>query len=382
MCLSWVILLVEMGLKPIQLEHPVLKSITEIENILGLCSYYPRNVRDFAAIAPSLHQLTEKANAFHWNPEAQQVFEELKDCLTSSPILAFPSMNEPFILYTDASEFAIGFVLAQVQNNCERVICYASKSLNRAQIQCSTNKRKLSAIVHYTRLFKQYFLGRRFKIITDHGALQWLHNLKDPDASTARWLKQLAAFDFEIEHRSGKNIGHADCMSRLPSTLAALNLTATMYVDDSVVGQPNHSSQKRPSFNSHTPPAQPSHSTTIPRDTVQSNQIDGEQSGVKHGHEAGTNRNSQTDGEQFEVRNGNEAVENKNGQTDDEQSGITQGHEAGANKPVSQFTVIEQRGDLLDFSHSVAHCISVDFKLGAGLAEQMKEKIPSYFPTK
>ena len=311
-------------------------------------------------------------------------------------------MNEPFILYTDASQFAIGAVLAQVQNGLERVFCYASKSLNKAQSRYSTTKRELLAIVNYTRQFKHYLLGRRFKIITDHRALQWLHNFKDPDALTARWLEKLAAFDYEIEHRSGKSIGRADCMSRLPATTAALNMTATMDLDASVVGEPNHSSQNFPSFNSHTPPAQPSHGATIPRDTVQcketddeqsgvkhgheagthhNSQTDDEQSGVKHGHEAGTNRNGQTDDEQSEVRNGNETVENTNGQTDDEQSGITHGHEAGANKLVPQFTVIEQQGDLLDFPHSIAHCISADFKLGAGLAKQIKEKFPSYFPT-
>ena len=159
-------------------------------------------------------------------------------------------------------------------------------------------------------------------------------------------------------------------MSQLAATTATLSMTATMDLDASVVGQPNHSSQNLPSFNSHTRPAQPSHSTTIPRHTVKSNQTDDEQSGVKHGHEAGANNNSQTDDEQSgvkhrheagannnsqtddeqsKVRNGNEAVENKNGQTDDEQFEITHAHEAGANKPISQFTVIEQQRDLLDF---------------------------------
>ena len=82
-------------------------------------------------------------------------------------------------------------------------------------------------------------------------------------------------------------------------------MTATNDLDASVVGQPNHSSQNLPSFNSHTPPTQSSHSTTIPRNTVKSNQTDDEQSGVKHGHEAGTNRNSQTDDEQSGARKGN-----------------------------------------------------------------------------
>ena len=270
-------------------------------------------------------------------------------------------MREPFILYTDASHFAIGAVLAQVQNGLKRVICYASKSFSKAQRRYSTTKRELFAIVNHTRHFTNYLLGRRFKIITDHRALQWFHNFMDPDALTARWLEKLADFDNEIEHRSGKSIGHADCLSRLPASTPALNMTATMDLDVSVNGQPNHSSQNLPSFNSHTLPAQPSHSTGIPRDTAQSNQTDVEQSGV---------------------RIGNEDVENKNGQTDDEQSRITHGHEAGAKKPVSQFTVIVQQGDLLNFPHSKAHCISADFKLGTGLAKQIKEKFPKYFQTK
>ena len=171
-------------------------------------------------------------------------------------------------------------------------------------------------------------------------------------------------------------------MSRLPASTVALNRTAAMDVDASVVVQTNHSSQNLPYFNSDTPPAQPSHSTTIPRDTAQSNQTDDEQCGVRHGHEAGTNRNSQTDDEQSEVRIGNEAVENKNVQTDNEQSGITHGYEAAANKPVSHVTVIEQQGDFLDFPHSIALCVSADFKLGAALSKQIKGKFQIFFPPK
>ena len=188
-----------MGFKPTQLKHQLCASIQYRNRLLRLkvswllCSYYRRHARDFAAIARPLHQLTEKTKEFHWNPEAHKAFEQLKDCLTSTPNLAFPSMNEPFILYTDASQFAIGAVLAQVQNDLERVICYASKSLNKAQSRYSTTKRKLLAIVNYTRHFKHYLLGQQFKIITDHRALQWLHNFKEPDALTARWLEKLAA---------------------------------------------------------------------------------------------------------------------------------------------------------------------------------------------
>ena len=79
-------------------QYLVPKSVTEVKSFLGLCSYYRRYLRDLADIARPLHPLTEKTKEFHWNPEAQKAFERLKDCLTSTPILAFPSMKEPFIL--------------------------------------------------------------------------------------------------------------------------------------------------------------------------------------------------------------------------------------------------------------------------------------------
>ena len=60
-------------------------------------------------------------------------------------------------------------------------------------------------------------LGRNFQIVTDHRVLQWLHNFKDPDGLTARWLEKLIAFEYEIVHRSGKSTAHADSMSRIPS---------------------------------------------------------------------------------------------------------------------------------------------------------------------
>ena len=131
-------------------------------------------------------------------------------------------MKEPFVLYTDASMTAMGVVLSQVQEGQKRAICYASKAFSKAQTRYSATKRELLAVVNSTRHFRQYLLGRKFKIVTDHSALQWLYNFKDPDALTARWLEKLAAFNYEVVHRPGKSIGHADGLSRIPPR--ALNM--------------------------------------------------------------------------------------------------------------------------------------------------------------
>ena len=56
----------------------------------------------------------------------------------------------------------------------------------------------------------------KFRIVTDHRPLQWLHTFKDPDGITARWLENLAAFDYEVQHRPGKSFGHVDGLSQIP----------------------------------------------------------------------------------------------------------------------------------------------------------------------
>ena len=161
-----------------------------------------------------MHKASETESSFTWTEETQEAFENLKKHLSSTPILAFPDVEEPFILYTDASLTAMGAVLAQVQDGKERAICYASKAFSKSQTNYSATKRELLAIVTFTRHFKHYLLGRKFKIVTDHRALQWLHNFEDPDGLTARWLEKLAAFDYDVQHRPGKSSGHADGLSR------------------------------------------------------------------------------------------------------------------------------------------------------------------------
>ena len=101
---------------------PVPRSQTDVESFLGLNSYYRRFVPKFAETARPLHKVSETSTKIKWTPEAQDAVESSKMKLTSTPILAFPCLKKPFILYTDASQFAMGAVLAQVQDGKERAI--------------------------------------------------------------------------------------------------------------------------------------------------------------------------------------------------------------------------------------------------------------------
>jgi len=199
------------------IQWPVPTSVKEVKSFLGLTSYYRRFVKDYASIATPLHALTKKNRVFDWNEECQRAFEKLREALTSSPILSMPDDSGQFVLDTDASDKTIGAVLSQVQGGTEKVIAYASRSLDKREVNYYISRKELLSIVHSLKYFRQYLMGRNFKIRTDHAPLTWLRHTPDPIGQQARWLEIMEEFDFKVEHRPGTMHGNADALSRRPS---------------------------------------------------------------------------------------------------------------------------------------------------------------------
>ena len=165
---------------------PIPENQTDVKSFLGLTSFYRRYVSNFTTIAHLLHKTSGTSFVLSWTEEAQDDLETLRARLTSTLILAFPCLQQLFVPYTDPSQFAMGAVFAQVKDGMQKAICYASKTPSMSQTRYSATRRELLTIVNFTRHFRHYLLGRKFTLVTDHRALQWLHNFNDPDTLTAR----------------------------------------------------------------------------------------------------------------------------------------------------------------------------------------------------
>ena len=181
---------------------PVPQNVTEIKTFLGLCSYFCRFVKNFSKIAAPLYQLTQKDQIFNWTPNCQEAFNQMKNCLTEVPILAYPDFGKEFILDTDASRLGIGGILSQVQDGEERVIADASRALNKHEQKYCVTRQELLAAVYFIKYFKNYLYGRPFTLRVDHAALQWIRNFKEPEGQVARWLEILGTYDSKIQHRT------------------------------------------------------------------------------------------------------------------------------------------------------------------------------------
>ena len=196
-------------------------TVREVRSFIGMASYYRRFIDHFSDIAGPLTQLTRKYAKFMWNEECQNAFDRLKTALCEAPILAHPDLSKPYKLYTDASLKAVGAVLTQEFPEGERVIQYVSKQLSTGQQKWATIEREAYAIVYAVNKLRQYLLGMKFTVYTDHKPLRSLFTAEMRNARIQRWAIMLSEYGCDIEYQSGKLNVPADVLSRLASGDAA-----------------------------------------------------------------------------------------------------------------------------------------------------------------
>ena len=189
----------------------------ELQTFLGFCNYYRRFIKNYASTSERLSAMLKGENNFSWNEDRKAAFYELKELLSSPPVLALPITDGEYILDTDASQNSIGAVLSQRQNGEERVLCYASKAMTKSQRQYCITRKELLAIYTFVLKFKHYLIGTKFLVRTDHQALKWLLKWDSPNTSQyCVWRAELEVFDMTVEYRKGVEHINADAMSRLP----------------------------------------------------------------------------------------------------------------------------------------------------------------------
>ena len=113
-----------------------------------------------------------KQDSFTWSPTAEAVFDELRQAMASTPVLALPNFTKPFFIECDASGRGIGAVLMQKG----RPLAYISKALSGKNLAMSTYDKEMLAIVFAVQKWHPYLMGQYFKILTDHRSLKYFHD--------------------------------------------------------------------------------------------------------------------------------------------------------------------------------------------------------------
>ncbi|CAN6679432.1 unnamed protein product [Malus baccata var. baccata] len=192
----------------------------------GLC-FYRRFIKDFSKVSQPLCRLLQKDVAFDFNKECTASFKQLKELLTTTPIIVPLDWSLPFELMCDASDYALGAVLGQRKEKRLHVIYYASRMLNDAQLNYSTKEKKLLAVVFALDKFRSYLIGTKVIVFTDHAALKYLLSKKEAKPRLIRWILLLQEFDIEIRDKKGSENVVADHLSRMMHNEESLPIAET-----------------------------------------------------------------------------------------------------------------------------------------------------------
>ena len=203
------------GLKPqsskIEAMHRIMrpKNSKQLKMFLGMVNFYRDMFPKRSHFLAPLNKLsTMKGKDWYWGANEQKDFEEAKKMLTVHATLAFPDFEQPFDLYTDASDRQLGATL--VQNG--KPLGFYTRKLNSAQMNYTVGEKELLGIIEGFKAFEGMIRGQELTVHTDH--LNLLYQSM-PSQRMIRWRLMLEEWHPTIKHVAGVDNDGADALSRL-----------------------------------------------------------------------------------------------------------------------------------------------------------------------
>ncbi|RVW31634.1 Transposon Ty3-I Gag-Pol polyprotein [Vitis vinifera] len=138
------------------------------------------------------------------------VFEELKQKLTTALVLTTPISGELFTVYCDASTVGLGCVLIQQG----KVVAYVLRQLKQHKRNYPAHDLELAAVVFALKTRRHYLYREKFEVYFDHKSLKYVFTQKNLNSRQRRWMETLEDYDFALDYHPRKANVIADALSR------------------------------------------------------------------------------------------------------------------------------------------------------------------------
>ena len=215
---------------------PIPRNQKQLKRFLGLTNFYNRFTDKYAETTQPLLDLLKKGKKFTWTPELDRCFQEVKNLFVDTVILRFPKLNKLYFLQCDASNFAYGGQLYQLDEEGKiGVIAFTSKTFKGAEKNYFTTEKELLSIIRCLEKFWIYVLGQPLTIIIDNKAIVFMNKCHLNNSRITRWILSIQEYNFDIIYCKGKENIIADTLSRYPE-----DVTEEKPIDDNFEYQINH----------------------------------------------------------------------------------------------------------------------------------------------
>ena len=190
------------------------KTVKGWRSFAGMVNFLSMFCPELQKLLKPIYDLTRKGRPFNWGKEQQESFEEIKRII-KPPVLHMPNKTGRFHLYSDASKFATGSTLYQIQNGKPKLIAYASKRLPEAMKSYSITELKLRGLAINIGSFSHLLKRVDFDAIVDHLALTHITKSKMELVNTRikGWLELISSYSFNLYYMKGKDMILSDFLS-------------------------------------------------------------------------------------------------------------------------------------------------------------------------
>lgn len=198
-----------------------------MRGFIGLLQFFRRFIYYFAKISTALTNLTRKNSRINiWNKKCDLAFENLKEKLCSSPIMASPNWSKLFCCHVDASKIAVGVTLTQLDLlGHEIAIAYFSIRLSPTEENYSTNDRELLGLIYFLQIFVFYLEGSELEVLMDNQVLRRFFSKPNMSRKKARWIDFLGQLGItKLTLVKGKVHVLGDAFSRAPQIASSKHL--------------------------------------------------------------------------------------------------------------------------------------------------------------
>ena len=152
---------------------------------------------------------------FEWKEAHHDAFMKLKEAIIQAPILRYPDMTKPYVVYTDASDNACRDQLSQIHDGTKFLVAFLSHTFTDTQRRWSTPEQEAYSIYFAVKKWNYYLQRADIIVRNDHKPLAWFLNGKKENTKINRWGLELASYNITFEWISGARNKATDCLSRL-----------------------------------------------------------------------------------------------------------------------------------------------------------------------
>jgi hypothetical protein len=196
---------------------PEIENAKDIQSFIGSCVWFAEFIPDYAAITQPLTKLLRKDSKWEWGDAQKEAVLILRHLITSAPVLRYFEADKETIVYTDASDYAIGGWIGQRHQDGVHPVVFWSRKMTAAEQNYTTHEKELLAIVAMVQKHAYHLRGIQFVANTDHQALEFLQTQPNLTRRQARWIITLQEYDIKIRYFAGKWNTVADYLTRNPS---------------------------------------------------------------------------------------------------------------------------------------------------------------------